>query len=510
MENPTITRAALGRIASLGDIYDARKDDFVRIPIFKKKIPSDAVTSTDNHFADIVFIHSDTFSEKFSKLDVKAELQVSVLCGLLTLEGAGCYLSDEKTSARSVKSSLLYNLKTTEESLNVYHEELKDTFSIDAIESGIGTHVVVGISWGANCLLSCEYRNIEAKDNKEIEGSLTAQLKKASLAISGSAGVQFSNVDQDINFDIRIFGDVLPQNEDLPTTIEGGINLMKQMPTLLDNCNQGRGKPLSYRLFPISSLMSYLHCSIQPSVSVNKSLEDDCLLRIVHLFEDMSKTRQELADFYQDAIDNKVCLVPEDLSSITNFKREFAVDELKFRKNLSCTLTSIRSGKTEITSLEDLIEQYQSCSFGPVSFYSQLTKWEQIIRKIAFTKSLRTFGAKYIGFGKSLDDEILRHFVSKIFVLYFKESAKFESMNVWTENRQLFLKEMTKGGSKYFAVDCDVHPDLWPKIGISIQVFVNGTCVTENLLANPEFLIEKCCTEVEQAPSHHETSTTKL
>ncbi|XP_037049902.1 neoverrucotoxin subunit alpha-like [Bradysia coprophila] len=508
MENPTITRAALGRIASLGDIYDARKDDFIRIPIFKKKIPSDCLTSTDNHFADIVFIHSDTFTEKFSKLDVRAELQVSVLCGLLTLEGAGCYLSDEKTSARSVKSSLLYNLKTKEESLNVYHEELKEAYSIDAILSGIGTHLVVGISWGANCLLSCEYRNVEAKDNKEIEGSLTAQLRKASLAISGQAGVQFTNVDQDINFDIRIFGDVLPQNEDLPTTIEGGINLMKQMPTLLENCNQGRGKPLSYRLFPISSLTKYLNCQIQPD-SMIKVLEEDCLLRIVHLFEDMSKTRQELADFYQDAVDNKVCLVPEDLSSITNFKREFAVDEIKFRKTMSTTLTAIRSGKTDVVALEELIDQYKSCNFSPVNFSSQLTKWEHIIRKIAFTKSLRAFGAKYIGFGKSLDDEILRHFESKIFVLYFKESAKIQFMNVWTENRQLFLKEMKKGGCKYFAVDCDVHPDLWPAIGISIQVFVNGTCVTENLLADPDFVVEKCCAENDdQLPL--ENSTTNL
>lgn len=503
MENPTITRAALGRIASLGDIYDARKDDFIRIPIFKKKIPTECLTSTDNHFADIVFIHSDTFTEKFTKLDVKAELQVSVLCGLLTLEGAGCYLNDEKTSARSVKSSLLYNLKTKEESLNVYHEELKDAYSIDAIQSGIGTHLVVGISWGANCLLSCEYRNVEAKDNREIEGSLTAQLRKASLAISGQAGVQVTNVDQDINFDIRIFGDVLPQNEDLPTTMEGGINLMKQMPTLLESCNQGRGKPLSYRLFPISSLMKYLNCSIQPD-SMVKVLEEDCLLRIVHLFEDMSKTRQELADFYQDALDNKVCLVPEDLSSITNFKREFAVDEIKFRKTLSTTLTAIRSGKTNVTSLEALIDQYKSCSFSPVNFSGQLTKWEHIIRKIAFTKSLRAFGAKYIGFGKSLDDEILRHFESRIFVLYFRESAKMHSMSVWAENRQLFLKEMKKGGCKYFAVDCDVHPDLWPAAGISIQVFVNGTCVTENLLADPG-----CCTEMEeQLPL--ETSTTSL
>lgn len=210
---------------------------------------------------------------------------------------------------------------------------------------------------------------------------------------------------------------------------------------------------------------------------------------------------EELHDFYQDAVENKVCLLPEELSSITNVKREFAVDEIKFRKAMSSTLTSIRSGKANVSSLEELFEQFKSGNYSPLNFSTQFTKWEHIIRKIAFTKSLRAFGAKYIGFGKSLDDEILRNFESKIFVLYFKEAAKMESMNVWTDNRQIFLKEMKKGGNKYFAVDCDVHPDLWPKIGISIQVFQNGTCVTENLLADPNFLTE-------QLPD--ETSTTEL
>jgi len=83
MESSTLSKAALGRIAALGDLYDARKDDFVGISIFNQKIPEDVLTLTDNQFSDIHLIHSDTFSEKFAKLNISAELQVRTIVYIL-------------------------------------------------------------------------------------------------------------------------------------------------------------------------------------------------------------------------------------------------------------------------------------------------------------------------------------------------------------------------------------------------------------------------------------------
>lgn len=75
-KSSTLKRVALGNVASIGQLYDARTDNFCGISIFKKDIPQSAVSITDNHFSDIHLVHTDEFSEKFSKLDVKAELQV--------------------------------------------------------------------------------------------------------------------------------------------------------------------------------------------------------------------------------------------------------------------------------------------------------------------------------------------------------------------------------------------------------------------------------------------------
>jgi hypothetical protein len=174
MENQELVRAAIGRVASIGDLYDARSDKFCGTSLLKKRPPDGVIRITDNPFTDVQIIHSDTYSDKFEKLDIKAELKVSILAGLLSLEGSGRYLRDEKKSARAVRSSLLYNIQTKVEHINLFSEELRDCFALDALNVKSATHVVVEVSWGANSMITMEYSNSENRDIKQIEGELQA------------------------------------------------------------------------------------------------------------------------------------------------------------------------------------------------------------------------------------------------------------------------------------------------------------------------------------------------
>lgn len=395
------------------------------------------------------------------------------------MEGSGRYLNDQKTSARAVRSSLLYNIKTKEENVNIYHESVRDAFSIDSIKNGLATHVVVGISWGANSVLTCEYQNRNNRDVTEIQGSLSASLKKLSLSISGKASVEFNEADsgESIRFDIKVFGDVLPRNEDLPTTFEGALNFMKQMPSLLATSNQGRGKPLMYQLLPISLLRDYLQFSIK-GVMVLKTLEDACLLRIVQLFEQLSKVNQKINDLHKDAFEYKYSLLPDDMSRILNLKKELTIQEAKLRSKLAETLKLVRSGEADVSQLEDIIAEYMTNDYFTENIF---TTWGLVVEKIKCAKALVDNGAIYIGIGTSLDDELLKDFEKRSFVLYFTQSSKM--MNNWKGNRQLFFQEMKKkSGAKYYAVDCDIHSELWTRGTSFIEVVESGKLIIEDLL----------------------------
>src|SRR4051795_12564074 len=89
-----IRRKSLGRIAYIGSLYNATKDTLCGTTIFKAVLPDKTVNRAQVPHTELLFEYEESFKEKFDKLNVEAELQLSVLLGLLELEGSGKYLND--------------------------------------------------------------------------------------------------------------------------------------------------------------------------------------------------------------------------------------------------------------------------------------------------------------------------------------------------------------------------------------------------------------------------------
>ena len=118
----SIKRNTFGRAAVLGCLYDARTDNICSLSIFKQSLPDKLIQTVDTHFSDYKYSFNDSFEEKFSNLNVEAELKLSVMGGLLSLEGSAKYLGEQKKSFKSVKGSLIYNIKTKHQSLSLSNE----------------------------------------------------------------------------------------------------------------------------------------------------------------------------------------------------------------------------------------------------------------------------------------------------------------------------------------------------------------------------------------------------
>ena len=71
-----ITRQALGRVAQLGDLYDAHTDNFCGIGIFNGNLPESVISLIDNGHNDLKYIYNDTMKEKLDKLEIEGELMV--------------------------------------------------------------------------------------------------------------------------------------------------------------------------------------------------------------------------------------------------------------------------------------------------------------------------------------------------------------------------------------------------------------------------------------------------
>ncbi|CAG8801449.1 327_t:CDS:1, partial [Racocetra fulgida] len=66
----------LGRATEIGFLYDATRDIFCGSSIFKKEPPSNIIRTIDTPHTDLKYEYEDSYKEKFSMLDVEAQLKI--------------------------------------------------------------------------------------------------------------------------------------------------------------------------------------------------------------------------------------------------------------------------------------------------------------------------------------------------------------------------------------------------------------------------------------------------
>ena len=75
--NDKITRQALGRIAKLGELYDAHTDSFCGVNLFGNDLPPNGIQLSDTPNSSYEQFFQDSIGDKFRQLDVEPELQVA-------------------------------------------------------------------------------------------------------------------------------------------------------------------------------------------------------------------------------------------------------------------------------------------------------------------------------------------------------------------------------------------------------------------------------------------------
>jgi len=203
--------------------------------MLRTQLPPDspAVSKIDNPHSHISFTITSNLNEKLDTLGINDELKLSILAGMIDIEGSVKYLSKTKTNFRSVESTLLYKVTTVVEQLNVFHDDIKACISPEALRISGATHVVLEIDWGANCIVTVTDQNSENKKKTEVEANINLQLDKLKGILTATAKAE-GNYDaiQDeswTKFSLELFGDVLPDSSDkFPNSWEGTLEMMKK------------------------------------------------------------------------------------------------------------------------------------------------------------------------------------------------------------------------------------------------------------------------------------------
>jgi len=347
----TITRQALGRAAFLGDLYDAKTDRFCGINLFKATPRSSAIKKQDNPHSNISITASGSTDEKLNTLDVNGDLKLSVLAGMVQLGGAAKYLIDKKDSFKSVESALVCKITTVVEKLDILRDDLKACISKAALKHPTATHVVVQIDWGANCTIRVTDRNSNNKKKKEVKGLLNSFVKKlqwiVSAKVEGELGLTEDDRKSWENFSLKIFGDVLP--EELPTTVDGTMEMMRNLSKLIQKSNDGKGKPLEYVMFPLSSpsFRNNLLINITKNRAIQK-IDEGQIVRSIQIYDRMLEFIQKAHDQEEEMTDES------DRKEARSIAERLEVQEGSFRSNLQKVVIALRSGNCDSNAIPDL------------------------------------------------------------------------------------------------------------------------------------------------------------
>lgn len=479
-------RPVLGQWAELGSLYDARTDTFVSRSLLKSALPAMAVTVTENPTSEIQLSFNDSYKERLSKMKIGAELGASFLSGLINADGAANYLKDTRNSNSLEQASIHYIITTVEEKLSFASPELRAYLTLDPIQGSGATHVLAGIGWGAQTIVTAKHQLFHDSDRARVRGRIETEFKKIESIIttSGSVGFQYQNEHrgESMSFDITVCSDILSEIG-RTTDFKRASDFITDLPNKTAVISGGKGVPLTYTLVPLDWLSFVLGVDVKADVtSIQPSL--DCLESFLAFFDELRDAQQKLNDYYLELTRHKHCVPHQYVDVVAHCIQNSNMAETILKSNYARLLKDVRGGFADPVQLIQLLE---GARLGVASSEDIANMTNQYRDKMAFANDVVASGISYFGYGaEPVEIELQRNDVDDAYVLYFTEKIRHESKS-WDENHKLLLQLLKGAAHKCVVamVDCDATGARLERACISR--FQKGTLVVPDVLEQLTF-----------------------
>lgn len=500
MASNGLQRVALGDVASLGTLYDARTDSFLPTSLLKELPPESAITRSDRSLPVVRIIEDHDDKSKFSALGIEPELGASLLAGLVNPKGSGGFLKESRQSNFAVQMSFQQLITTVHEKINFTCPEIRDFLAPERIQSSQATHVVTEITWGGRSILSASYLRSAAEDENWIKKQLQQELAKVERAVAYHELLPPTLEPIPIremgpSLQVRIYTDV--SGTALQMDLKGACDLLRTLPDHFKTTNGGRGYPVMYTLLPVQWLSLILtletgtgNMVVQPSKeSVDEFLE---------AFVNIRRAQRRLKDYWSYLSLHRT-LVPEDhvRTVVEHYERARKAEEM-LQTQYGNILLDVRLGRLGSKQLQIFLEQFNMGNDSP----QQLTAVADLYaRKLAFIDQATSKRAEYI-----TDERSLTIPRGDVYTLYFNRAA-MDDNSTWNDNFYLLMQLLDEQTRKKAIriVDCD-RGERSLQVS-SIMHHRDGKLVTEDLRKLRDFLSDKCLMQYDER--HLDTWGTK-
>ncbi|CAF1194615.1 unnamed protein product [Didymodactylos carnosus] len=488
-----IKRQALGRIGFLGSLYDIRTDTFTGDSIFKDRLPIELLEKpVEIRHTDFHLDYSSTQSEKLKQLKVDGNFKLNIMSGVAKLETSGSYLDMDKDISRLVKVDIIYRVETVEDHITINHTSVENLISTTMLSHSHATHVVTGIRWGANVIVSFENQVKSKEEKKEVQGKLDAGLNKfkAIVEVSGGASLEYQNTSKNEqgSVNIKISGDIQIEGK-VPKVIEEVYDFLQTIPSAINKINDGKGKPLEYFLYPLDNIARSF--KLETTIDrINLELDDYQLHQIDQEFDDRAKAVQKFDEFASEVKDVEDYLTAATNESVQKMKREIGLDQRKFRYNIAITLKRVRSSPTsEISSIDKIIEEFANSKSSSYSINRYLDQNQSLLEKIDQIRYLSKRGIKVVKYSERLKNYSRFKDKQDVYVFYTSDKLEEAQVEKWNIQYRYFLnlhEQLTQSQPvvnncpTFIWIDYELLNDVDQSAETTIKYYKNGFLVTND------------------------------
>ncbi|XP_075937770.1 stonustoxin subunit beta-like [Anarhichas minor] len=407
--------AALGRPFTLGMLYDARKDLLIPgLTLWDDTTLQEKITESVLPYSHFQMTDSDTIESKSSLLDVEPSLKASFLCGLIEVGGSAKYLNHQKKFKNQSRVTCQYKSTTHFKELSMIDLLTLDAHQMEVIKKSSATHVVTRILYGANSFFVFDSEKLDTSSVKDIQGHMRAAINKIpSYSLEAQASIKMTDEEKALtnNCSCKFFGDFLLKS--IPVTFEEAVKTCGQLPQLLGEKGEN-AVPMKVWLMPLKNFfLEAAELKSEISVGLVRKMPEAAELmseisvglvgKMQDALEDLSEIRMRCNDSLEDGVVENFSYIHQEFKTFQKLCDRYASD---LKQTMAKKLPSIREGKEDESSLEELFDDREKSPFTQ----EKLSKWlDDKEREINVIRSCvdTMEGTKIVRNQSELDREVL-------------------------------------------------------------------------------------------------------
>ncbi|TDG97682.1 hypothetical protein EPR50_G00210320 [Perca flavescens] len=433
--------AALGRPFTLGMLYDARRDQLITgLTLWDDKTLQGKITENSQRTSAFQISASDSTESKCNLLDVDASLKASFLSGLIEVGGSAKYLNDQKKFYNQSRVTCQYKATTNFKQLMIEQLTMENQ-QMDVIEKSSATHVVTGITYGANAFFVFDSEKLEASSVQDIQGSMQAAIKKIpKFDIEGQVKLKLTDEEKTLTqkFSCKFYGDFILESN--PATFEDAVQTYKQLPKLLGEKGEN-AVPVKVRLMTLKKFNP-------EAAELTRGISDGVVGKAQYSLDKLREIRMRCNDSLEDKVVEQFPVIQEELRTFQTLCGNYAT---KLKQALMKNLPSIREGKEDESSLNQLFEDRDKSPFSQEKLTQWLDRKEReinVIRSCVDTME----GIKIVPNQAEFDRQVLAPGVEDVLCFVFTSVEKGDNDLVEMADHVDFPKlECTNEDSWYYS-----------------------------------------------------------